>query len=207
MPPSPRPAPRQAPPEADQNVGAPGRRGSPRAAPGPAQLVFNDTVTLGIDRSTAAAAPQAVAGLDRRHAQDGYYAGKTCHRLANSARLRVHPVRIARRRRRTPTPTSRYGPVENAPADERLPGRHHRDGPRRAATRTATDTSSSSSPATPRSRPTPPAATPVVGTVTSGLDKLIADITSAGIDPRRSATTATGSAADPHHASPSLTLQ
>ena len=66
----------------DQNVGAPGADlAEGRTWTG--ELVFNDTVTLGISLD-GAAAPQAVSGWVA-DVQDDYYLGKSCHRLANGA--------------------------------------------------------------------------------------------------------------------------
>ena len=127
-------------------------------------------VTLGISLD-GAAAPQAVSGFVA-DVQDGYYVGKTCHRLAQRRELLVPAVRLPRRHRRrrprllatdrsrTPPPTAS---TRRAPSRWRAP----------ATTPTATATSSSSSRPTPRCPTDSAGGYTVVGTVTSGLDSLI----------------------------------
>jgi len=97
----------------DQNVGAPGADlAEGRTWTG--ELVFNDTVTLGIALD-GAAAPQAVSGWVA-DVQDDYYLGKSCHRLANGATFSFLQCGSLDGTG-APDPDFSYGPVENAPAD------------------------------------------------------------------------------------------
>ncbi|MGN6273336.1 MAG: peptidylprolyl isomerase [Protaetiibacter sp.] len=163
---------------ADQNVGAPDASlAEDRVWTG--ELVFNDDVTLGISLD-GTKAPQAVAGWVQ-DVQDGYYVDKTCHRLATSqnfAFLQCGSVDGTG----AGDPEFSYGPIENAPADGIYPAGTI------AMARASGDaysnghqfflvTAETKLPADPAGGYT------VVGTVTSGLDELIAKITSAGIDP------------------------
>lgn len=162
----------------DPNVGAPGADlAEGRTWTG--ELVFNDTVVLGISLD-GAAAPQAVSGWVA-DMQDDYYVGKTCHRMANGATFSflqcgsIDGTGAA-------DPEFSYGPVENAPADgiypagtiamARASGDAYSNGHQffiiTADTTLPEDAAGGYT---------------VVGTVTSGLDSLITNITSAGLDP------------------------
>lgn len=162
---------------ADQNVGAPDASlAENRVWTG--ELVLNGDVTLGISLD-GTKAPQAVAGWVQ-DVQDGYYDGKTCHRLATSESfsfLQCGSVDGTG----AGDPEFSYGPVENAPADGIYPagtiamaragGDAYSNGHQfflvTAETKLPTDAAGGYT---------------VVGTITSGLDQLIAKITSAGID-------------------------
>ena len=103
-------------------------RRSPRAAPGPARSC-STTTSRSASSSTALNAPQATAGLIQ-DVEDGYYDGKTCHRLATSdgfAFLQCGSLDGTG----AGDPAFSYGPVENAPADNIYPAGTHRDGARR----------------------------------------------------------------------------
>jgi len=163
--------------EADRNVGAPDASlAEDRTWTG--ELVLNDDVTLGISLD-GAAAPQAVAGWVQ-DVQDGYYVGKSCHRLATSEGFSFLQCGSLDGTG-AGDPDFRYGPVENAPADNIYPagtiamarsgGDAYSNGHQfflvTADTTLPTDAAGGYT---------------VVGTVTSGLDALITQITSAGID-------------------------
>lgn len=187
--------------EADLNVGAPGPElAENRTWTG--ELVFNDTVALGISLD-GATAPQAVSGWIA-DMQDDYYPGKTCHRLSNSdgfSFIQCGSIDGTGQ----PDPDFSYGPVENAPADNVYPagtiamaragGDGYSNGHQffiiTADTTLPTDAGGGYT---------------VVGTVTSGLDTLIAEITSAGVDPATVGQDGTGSPAIPTTIT-SLTLQ
>jgi peptidyl-prolyl cis-trans isomerase B (cyclophilin B) len=142
-------------------------------------MVLNGDITLGIELD-GAAAPQATAGFVR-DAQDGYFEDKTCHRLASSdgfAFLQCGSL--------DGTGASdsgyRFGPIENAPADNVYPtgtiamARGGNDAYSNGhqffiVTDTTTLGADSAGGYT------------VVGRVTSGLENLIQDVTSQGIDP------------------------
>ncbi|QEO10143.1 peptidylprolyl isomerase [Protaetiibacter larvae] len=186
--------------DAGQNVGAP----DPSLAEGrtwTGELVLND-VTLGISLD-GAAAPQAVSGWiqDQR---DGYFVGKTCHRLANSDGFSFLQCGSLDGTGAS-DPDYHYGPVENAPADgvypagtiamARVGGDGFSNGHQffiiTADTTLPGDAAGGYS---------------VVGSVTSGLDQLIQQITSAGIDPATLGQDGTGQPAIPTTIT-SLTLQ
>ncbi len=187
--------------EADLNVGAPDSALA-EARTWTGELVFNDTVALGISLD-GAAAPQAVSGWIA-DMQDEYYPGKTCHRMANSDGFSFIQCGSLDGTGAA-DPDFSYGPVENAPADGVYPAGTI------AMARAGGDgysnghqffiiTADTTLPADAAGGYT------VVGTVTSGLDQLIADITSAGIDPDAVGSDGTGAPAVPTTIT-SLTLQ
>ena len=102
---------------AGTNVGAP----DPSVAEGrtwTGTIVLNGDITLGIELD-GAAAPQATAGWVK-DVNDGYYDGKTCHRLATSdgfSFLQCGSLDGTG----AADPAFSYGPVENAPADNVYP--------------------------------------------------------------------------------------
>ncbi len=162
---------------AGENVGAP----DPSLAEGrvwTGEIVLNDDVTLGISLD-GAAAPQAVSGW-LQDVEDGYYDGKTCHRLATEegfSFLQCGSVDGTG----AGDPGFAYGPIENAPADNVYPAGTI------AMARASGDaysnghqffivTADTTLPSDPAGGYT------VVGAVTSGLDRLIQEITSAGVD-------------------------
>lgn len=102
---------------AGTNVGAPDPTLSEyRAWTG--ELVLNDDITLGIELD-GLKAPQATAGFVR-DADDGYFEGKTCHRLADSdgfAFLQCGSLDGTG----AGDPGYSFGPIENAPADNIYP--------------------------------------------------------------------------------------
>lgn len=163
---------------AGQNVGAPDASLSENRV-WTGEIVLNDVVTLGIELD-GTRAPQAVAGWVQDVA-DGYYPGKTCHRLADSASFSFLQCGSLDGTG-AGDPDFRYGPVENAPADNVYPagsiamaragGDAYSNGHQffivTADTTLPTDAAGGYT---------------LVGTVTSGLDQLIAQITSAGVDP------------------------
>jgi peptidyl-prolyl cis-trans isomerase B (cyclophilin B) len=162
---------------AGTNVGAPDAAASEyRTWTG--ELVLND-VTLGIELD-GAAAPQATAGFVR-DAEDGYFVGKTCHRLANSdgfAFIQCGSVDGTG----AGDPDYSFGPIENAPADNVYPAgtiamaRSGNDAYSNGHQFfIVTDTTTLGADAA--------GGYTVVGHVTSGLDLLIDRITSQGIDP------------------------
>jgi peptidyl-prolyl cis-trans isomerase B (cyclophilin B) len=151
-------------------------------------MVLNDDITLGIELD-GLSAPQATAGFVQ-DSESGYYTGKTCHRLAVSdgfSLLQCGSVDGVG----GPDPAFSYGPVENAPADAIYPAGTI------AMARAANDafsnghqffivTADTSIPADSAGGYT------VVGHVTSGLDQLIAQVTSQGIDPATAGQDGTG---------------
>ena len=159
------------------NVGAP----DPSLAEGrtwTGQIVLNGDITLGIELD-GAKAPQATAGWIQ-DVQDGYYDGKTCHRLATSdgfAFLQCGSIDGTG----APDPAFSYGPVENAPADNVYPAGTL------AMARGSNDAYSNGhqffivTDATTLSSDTAGGYT-VVGKVTSGLEDLIQQVSSKGID-------------------------
>ena len=178
---APAPAPSASPSEtpsaqAGENVGAPDADlAEDRVWTG--ELVIND-IALGIELD-GTKAPQAVAGWVQ-DVQDGYYEGKTCHRLATNdgfSFLQCGSLDGTG----AGDPDFRYGPIENAPADSIYPAGTI------AMARAGGDpysnghqffvvTADTMLPADQAGGYT------VVGTVTSGLDELIAQVTSAGVD-------------------------
>ncbi|AYF99123.1 peptidylprolyl isomerase [Protaetiibacter intestinalis] len=187
--------------EADLNIGAPDSSlAEGRTWTG--QLVLNDTVTLDIALD-GALAPQAVSGWIADY-QDGYFPGKTCHRMANSETFSFIQCGSLDGTG-AGDPDFSYGPIENAPADNiylagtiamaRAGGDAYSQGHQffiiTADTTLPADTAGGYT---------------VVGQVTGGLDQLIQQITSAGIDPDTVGTDGTGSPAIPTTIT-SLTLQ
>ncbi len=179
---APEPAPSASPSEspsaqAGENVGAPDPSlAEDRVWTG--EIVLNDDVVLGIELD-GTKAPQAVAGWVQ-DAEDGYYEGKTCHRLATSEGFSFLQCGSLDGTG-AGDPGFAYGPIENAPADDVYPAGTI------AMARASGDaysnghqffivTADTTLPADPAGGYT------VVGTVTSGLEDLIAKITSAGID-------------------------
>lgn len=140
-------------------------------------IVLNGDITLGIELD-GAAAPQATAGWVQ-DVKNGYYDGKTCHRLATSdgfAFLQCGSLDGTG----ASDPAFSYGPVENAPADNIYPAgtlamaRASNDAYSNGhqffiVTDTTTLTSDSAGGYT------------IVGKVTSGLENLIEKVTSKGI--------------------------
>src|SRR5690606_6764795 len=100
----------------DQNVG---NIPSPTLAENRAwtgELTLND-VTLGIELD-GAAAPQTVSAFVQQ-ARDGYFVGKDCHRLTDGA-TRLIPCG-SQDGTGAGDPEYRFGPIENAPADNSYP--------------------------------------------------------------------------------------
>jgi len=163
-------------PDAELNVGAP----DPSLAEGrtwSGELVVNGDVTLGISLD-GAAAPQAVSGWVQ-DVRDGYYVDKNCHRLGDSEFFQLIQCGSLDGHG-GPDPDFSYGPVENAPADGVYPAGTI------AMARSASTYSNGHQffIITGETRlPTDGGGYTVVGTVTSGLDQLISQITSKGIDP------------------------
>lgn len=186
--------------QAGQNVGAPDASlAEGRTWTG--ELVLND-ITLGISLD-GAAAPQAVAGWVQ-DVEDGYYEGKTCHRLAVSdgfSFLQCGSLDGTG----AGDPDFSYGPIENAPADNVYPkgtiamaragGDAYSNGHQfflvTADTTLQADAAGGYT---------------VVGTVTSGLDELIEKITSKGVDASTAGSDGTGKPVVPTSIT-SVTLQ
>ena len=158
------------------NVGAP----DPSIAEGrtwTGEIVLNGDITLGIELD-GAAAPQATAGWIQ-DVSTGYYDGKTCHRLATSdgfAFLQCGSLDGTG----AADPAFSYGPVENAPADNIYPagtlamaraGDNAYSNGHQFFIVTDTTTLNADS----------AGGYTIVGRVTSGLEKLIQDVTSEGI--------------------------
>jgi len=143
------------------------------------ELTLNDSVVLGLSLD-GALAPQAVSSIIQ-DAQNGYYVGKTCHRLTTGedfAVLQCGSIDGAG----TSDPSYTYGPIENAPEDGFYPAGTI------AMARASGDAASnghqffivygdSTIPADSAGGYS------VVGTVTSGLDELIAQIVDGGLTP------------------------
>lgn len=163
---------------AGQNVGAP----DPSLSEGriwTGEMVLNGSIPLAIELD-GVNAPQATAGFIQ-DAESGYYSGKTCHRLATSdgfAFLQCGSLDGTG----AGDPDFSYGPIENAPADNIYPAgtiamaRAGNDAFSNGhqffiVTDTTTLPSDSAGGYT------------VVGKVTGGLELLIQDVTSQGIDP------------------------
>lgn len=178
-------------PQAGENVGAP----APTLAEGrtwTGTLTLND-VALGISLD-GAAAPQAVSGWIQ-DVEDGYYVDKTCHRMGDSEGFELLQCGSLAGDG-LPDPAFSYGPVENAPADGIYPAgtiamarggddaysNGHQFFVVTGDTRLPTDTAGGYT---------------VVGTVTSGLDELVAAIMSKGIDPETLGKDGTGQPAVP----------
>jgi len=141
------------------------------------EMVLNDDITLGIELD-GLNAPQATAGFVR-DAEDGYFDGKTCHRLADTdgfAFLQCGSLDGSG----ASDPAYSYGPVENAPADNIYPAGTI------AMARAGDDAYSNGhqfflvTANTTLNSDTAGGYT-IVGRVTSGLENLIAEVTSQGI--------------------------
>jgi peptidyl-prolyl cis-trans isomerase B (cyclophilin B) len=173
----PSPAPSASENPADANLGAP----DPSLAEGrvwTGTLTLND-IALGISLD-GAVAPQAVSGWIQ-DVQSGYYTDKTCHRMGDTPGFELLQCGSIDGVG-GPDPAFHYGPVENAPADNVYPAgtiamaragddaysNGHQFFLVTGDTTLPTDTAGGYT---------------VVGTVTSGLDQLIASIMSQGIDP------------------------
>ncbi|GAA2173417.1 hypothetical protein GCM10009846_15350 [Agrococcus versicolor] len=144
-------------------------------------------VELGIELD-GAAAPQGVSAVVN-DIQTGYYAGKTCHRLTTAERFEVLQCGSLDGTG-AGDPSYQYGPIENAPADQVYPagtiamargGTGGGLSPEDAANSNGHqffivygDTEIPNDEA---------GGYTVVGTVTSGLDQLVADVISAGTAP------------------------
>lgn len=136
-------------------------------------------VELGIQLD-GAAAPQAVSAVIN-DIQTGYYAGKTCHRLTTADRFAVLQCGSLDGTG-AGDPSYQYGPIENAPADDVYPagtiamaragGDANSNGHQFFIVYGDTDIPSDAA-----------GGYSVVGTVTSGLDQLVADVISAGTAP------------------------
>ncbi|MBN9607616.1 MAG: peptidylprolyl isomerase [Actinomycetales bacterium] len=141
-------------------------------------LTLNDVV-LGVELD-GAAAPQAVSSIVQ-DVQDGYYVGRTCHRLTTGSQFELVQCGSVDDEGGS-DPNYRYGPIENAPADEVYPagtiamarasGDAFSNGHQFFITYGDTVIPSDSA-----------GGYTVVGTVTSGLDEFVAQIASAGITP------------------------
>lgn len=146
-----------------------------------------NSVALGVSLD-GAKAPQAVSGIIR-DVQDGYYDGKTCHRLAQSTGFGILQCGSIDGTGAA-DPAFSYGPVENAPADNiykagtiamaRASGNGYSNGHQFFIAFV-----DSTIPADAAGGYT------VVGTITSGLDQLKSKIVAGGITPGTS-----GSATD-----------
>jgi peptidyl-prolyl cis-trans isomerase B (cyclophilin B) len=150
-------------------------------------LTLND-VALGVSLD-GAKAPQAVAGIVR-DVNDGYYPGKTCHRLAESTNFGIIQCGSIDGQGGA-DPAFSYGPVENAPANNIYPAgtiamaRASGDGYSNGHqfficfedTTLPTDSAGGYT---------------VVGSVTSGLDQLKSKIVAGGISPGASGSTSDG---------------
>lgn len=177
--------------EAGDNVGVP----SPDYAgyrTWTGELVLND-VALGIELD-GAAAPQAVSAF-LADVEDDYYPGKTCHRLGTGEGFELLQCGSLDGTG-AGDPDFRYGPIENAPVDDVYPAGTI------AMARAGGDAASnghqfflvfgdSTIPSDAAGGYT------VIGTVTSGLDELRAQITDAGIDPEQLGADGTGAPAVP----------
>jgi peptidyl-prolyl cis-trans isomerase B (cyclophilin B) len=144
------------------------------------ELTIND-IELGIELD-GVNAPQATAGWVQAAATD-YYPGKTCHRLATTAGFAFLQCGSLDGTG-AGDPSFSYGPIENAPADGIYPAGTI------AMARTAGDAYSNGhqffivTDATTLGTDEAGGYT-VVGKVTSGLENLIDQITSKGIDPEQ----------------------
>ena len=164
---------------AGTNVGAP----DPALAEsriGTGELTINDIV-LGIELD-GVNAPQATAGWVQDAAND-YYPGKTCHRMATTAGFAFLQCGSLDGTGAA-DPSFSYGPIENAPADGIYPagtiamargaGDAYSNGHQFFIVTDSTTLGTDSA-----------GGYTVVGKVTSGLENLIAQITSKGIDPEK----------------------
>lgn len=142
------------------------------------ELVLND-IALGIELD-GTLAPQAVAGWVQ-DVRDGYYDGKTCHRIADDPGFSFLQCGSLTGDG-SGDPDFRYGPIENAPADNVYPAGTI------AMARSGNDAYSNGHQFFLVTGDTTLGADSaggytVVGQVTTGLDTLIDEITSAGADP------------------------
>jgi len=164
--------------------------------------VLNGDITLGLSLD-GSKAPQAVAGWVQ-DAEDGYYTGKSCHRLATSEGFSFLQCGSLDGTG-AGDPSFSYGPIENAPADNIYPagtiamarasGNAYSNGHQFFIVTADTTLPSDAA-----------GGYTVVGMITSGLDQLIAQITSAGIDPDKLDGTGAGAPLVPTTIT-SLTLQ
>ncbi|CAN5193902.1 hypothetical protein BH11ACT3_BH11ACT3_26210 [soil metagenome] len=143
------------------------------------EMSMNDSIVLGFTLD-GANAPQATAGFVQ-DVESNYFVGKTCHRMSTAASFAFVQCGSIDGTG-APDPDFSYGPVENAPADGVYPAGTI------AMARVTDDgytnghqffivTTDSTIPADKAGGYT------VVGHVTSGLDQLVADVVTAGIDP------------------------
>jgi len=140
------------------------------------ELTFNDSVPLGVELD-GALAPQAtsvIVSLQR----SGYFDGNSCHRLTTSDALKV--IQCGQPGGESVDPGFQFGPVENAPADGAYP----------AGTIAMARAQSTYSNSTQffivygdSTLPVDGGGYTVLGRVTSGLDRFVADIASAGVAP------------------------
>ena len=178
-------------PEEGQNVGAPDPSLSENRE-WTGTLTLND-IPLGITLD-GVNAPQAVAGI-LQDWEDGYYEGKTCHRMADSDGFSLLQCGSLDGTG-AGDPSFRYGPIENAPADDFYPagtiamarsgGDAYSNGHQFFLVTGDTTIPSDSA-----------GGYTVVGHVTSGLDRLQSEILSAGIDPATIGDDGTGQPAIP----------
>lgn len=139
-------------------------------------LMLND-VSLGIELD-GSAAPQAVSAF-LHDIQRDYFSGKTCHRLTNSGFFVLQCGSIDGTG--SGDPDFRYGPIENAPVDDLYPagtiamaragGDAYSNGHQFFIVYEDTTISSDSA-----------GGYAVIGSVTSGLEQLIEQITSSGVE-------------------------
>ncbi|MBO9577322.1 MAG: peptidylprolyl isomerase [Microbacteriaceae bacterium] len=134
-------------------------------------------VDLGVELN-GALAPQATA-MFVQAAQTGWFLGKYCPRVTSYAEMQVLQCGTAAPDSTASEDGFRFGPIENAPADDRYPAgtiamaRIGNDGSSMAH-QFFIVTADSSIPSDSAGGYT------IVGRVTSGLDRLIADVTSRG---------------------------
>ena len=103
---------------ASQNVGAVPDPSLAEGRTWTGELTLNDGIVLGVSLD-GAAAPQSVASFVQS-ATDGYYPGKTCHRLvlgATAGLLQCGSLDGTG----ASDPSYAFGPIENAPSDQRYP--------------------------------------------------------------------------------------
>ena len=174
-------------PAADTNVGAPDP--SLAAARTWTGTLTLNSVAMGVSLD-GAAAPQAVSGIIR-DVQDGYYTGKTCHRLAEDTGFGIIQCGSIDGQG-SADPAFSYGPVENAPADNVYPAGT-------IAMARGTDNGYSNGHQfficfqDTTLQPDSAGGYTVVGKVTSGLDQLQSQIISGGITPGSSGSATDGS--------------
>lgn len=152
-------------------------------------------IELGIELD-GEAAPQAVSAVVN-DIQTGYYDGKTCHRLTTADRFQVLQCGSIDGLG-SGDPDYQYGPIENAPADDvyaegtiamaRAGGDGNSNGHQFFIVYGETDIPADAA-----------GGYTVVGTVTSGLDQLVADVISAGtaVDPSTGVAPQDGEPAEP----------